>query len=138
LRHSELGAFMFEQLFSHSSTVRLHREAPMAQEREAFLLYLHERGICRTSLRTFAALLNQIVRFLRLKTLRDVKDCEIESAARKWAKSRHPKRGRGPGPCTNLTSNGLPRDGCASTASGSPLRLLGNRLLVNCTTLNST
>src|SRR6516165_2092243 len=91
---------MFEKLFSHSPTLRLHRQARLVQEREQFLLYLHQSGLCRTSLRCFAPLLNQIVRFLLLKELRDVKESEIESAARKWFKCRRPKRGGGPGHCT--------------------------------------
>ena len=91
---------MFEQLFNLRAAVRFHRSAPLAHEREKFLLYLHQCGSCRTSLRSFAALLIQIVRFLRLKKLRDVKESEIENAARKWFKYRRPKIGPGPGPCT--------------------------------------
>jgi len=64
---------MFETLFTFRPAVQMHRAAPLAQEREEFLLYLNQRGVCPTSLRSFAALLNQIVRFLRLMKLRDVR-----------------------------------------------------------------
>jgi hypothetical protein len=74
---------MFEKLFSFQSAVQMHRAAPLAQEREDFLCHLHQRGVCRSSLRNSAALLNQIVRFLRQEKLRDVKESEIEIAAQK-------------------------------------------------------
>jgi hypothetical protein len=47
---------MFEKLFTFPSAVRAHRAAPLAQEREEFLLHLHQRGVCEDSLRNFAAL----------------------------------------------------------------------------------
>src|SRR6266403_2555167 len=89
---------MFEKLFTFRSAVQMHRAAPLAREREEFLSYLHRRGVCRGSLRSFAALLNQIVRFLQLKKLRDVRELEIENAAQKWFKCRRAMRGRTVGP----------------------------------------
>jgi hypothetical protein len=68
-----LIALRFEELFNPLSAVRKHRTAPLAQEREEF--------------RGFAALLNQIVRFLQLEKLGSVGESEIESAARKWFSS---------------------------------------------------
>ena len=89
---------MFEKLFNLPSAVREHQIAPLAQEREEFLSYLHQRGVCRDSLRGFAALLNQIVRFLRLEKLRGVRESEIENAARKWFRRRRTMQGRSAGP----------------------------------------
>src|SRR5258705_9325149 len=91
---------MFETLFNFRSAVRTHRAAPLAQEREEFLSYLHQRGVCRGSLRGFAALLNQIVRFLRLKKLRGVRESEIDSAAQRWFRCRRRMRGCRVGPCS--------------------------------------
>ena len=88
---------IFEKLFNLPSAVREHQTAPLAQEREEFLTYLHQRGACRDSLRNFAALLNQIVRFLQLKKLRGVRESEIESAARKWFRRRRTTQGRSAG-----------------------------------------
>ncbi len=90
---------MFEKLFNLPSTVRQHETAPLAQEREEFLSYLHQRGVSRHNLGGFAALLNQIVRLLQLEKLRDVRESEIESAARKWFRG-HTMQGRAAGPYT--------------------------------------
>src|SRR5258705_6763372 len=89
---------MFEKLFNLPSAVREHQTAPLAQEREEFLSYLHQRGVCRDSLRGFAALLNQIVRFLQLEKLRGVRESEIERAGQKWLRCRHRIRGSRVGP----------------------------------------
>jgi site-specific recombinase XerD len=89
---------MFEKLFNLPTAVREHQTAPLALEREEFLSYLHQRGVCRDSLRGFAALLKQIVRFLQLKKLRGVRESEIESAAREWFRHRRTTRGRSAGP----------------------------------------
>jgi site-specific recombinase XerD len=91
---------MFEKLFTFPSAVRAHRAAPLAQEREKFLLYLHQRGVCDASLRGFAALLKQIVRFLKLKELRDVGQSEIEPAAQSWFRCRRTTARRRAGPCS--------------------------------------
>jgi len=89
---------IFEKLFNLPSAVREHQTAPLAQEREEFLSYLNQQGVCRDSLRGFAALLNQIVRFLQLENLRGVRESEIESAARKWFRRRRTMQGRKAGP----------------------------------------
>jgi integrase/recombinase XerD len=91
---------MFETLFNYASAVREHQRAPLAAERGEFLLYLHRRGVCRNSLRGFAALLRQIVRFLKLEKLRSVKESEIEDAAREWFRHRRTAQGRPAGPCS--------------------------------------
>lgn len=91
-------AATFEKLFTLPSAVREHQTAPLAQEREEFLSYLHQRGVCRNSLRSFAALLNHIVRFLQLEKLRGVRESEIERAARKWFRHRRTTPGRSAGP----------------------------------------
>jgi hypothetical protein len=79
--------------------VRRHREAPLAQEREEFLLHLHQKGTGRSNLRTYASLLIHIVSLLRLKKLREVRPTEIGIAARSWDRYQGRRGGRGAGPC---------------------------------------
>src|SRR5260370_15737312 len=75
---------MFETVFNPRA-VRKHRLAPLLREREEFLTHLQRRGTGRGCLRTYAARLNQIVRFLKLKRPRRVRPSEIRNAARRWA-----------------------------------------------------
>src|SRR6267378_3184521 len=91
---------MFEQLFTLPAIVRRHRNAPLAQEREEFLLHLHQRGTGRSNLRIYASLLIHIVSLLGLKKLRDVRPAEIRNAARSWDRYRGRRGGRGVGPCS--------------------------------------
>jgi len=79
---------MFEKLFNNPSVLREHQTAPLAEERAAFLSHLHERGLCRDSLKHYAKLLIEVVRFLGLEKLCRVRESEIENAAQEWS-SRH-------------------------------------------------
>jgi integrase/recombinase XerD len=89
--------FVFESLFAPEA-VNKHVSAPLPWAREQFLVHLHRRGTGRTTLRIYASVLNQIVRFLELKRLRRVRVIEIESAARRWAnyKGKHRRQPAGP------------------------------------------
>jgi integrase/recombinase XerD len=89
--------FIFESLFTPEGADK-HVSAPLPWAREQFLLHLHCRGTGRTSLRMYASALNQIVRFLGLKTLRRVRVQEIEDAAHRWAIYRGPDRAQPAGP----------------------------------------
>src|ERR1700730_9994825 len=93
---------MFETLFARPAAIEWHRTAPLAREREEFLSHLHKHGTGLANLIHYAGMLNQIVHFLGLKRLRDVKQREIERAARRWARYRsgctHHSAGRHSGP----------------------------------------
>jgi hypothetical protein len=58
--------FIFESLFA-PEVAQKHVMAPLPWAREQFLIHLAQRGTGRTTLRVYAASLNQIVRFLKLK-----------------------------------------------------------------------
>lgn len=88
---------MFETIFVPWAAHR-HRLAPLLREREEFLTHLQRRGTGRTILSVYAATLNQIVRFLKLKRLRRVRVTEIEFAARHWANYRGKHRCHPAGP----------------------------------------
>jgi site-specific recombinase XerD len=77
--------FIFESLFA-PEIAQKHVMAPLPWAREQFLIHLAQRGTGRTTLRVYAASLNQIVRFLKLKRLRRVRVSEVESAARRWVR----------------------------------------------------
>lgn len=90
---------MFETLFKLPAVVERHRAAPLAPEREQFLAALQRQGATsRPLLIAYAAVLIQIVRFLRLQELRNVKLSEIKTAARRWASYRGKYRQNDAGP----------------------------------------
>jgi site-specific recombinase XerD len=77
---------MFEILFRKPAVVQRHFAAPLANEREQFLSELYRQGgTSRANLVSYASSLIQIVRFLDLQKLRDVKPAEITIAADKWS-----------------------------------------------------
>lgn len=90
---------MFETLFKLPAVVERHRAAPLAPERQQFLLTLQRQGATsRPLLIAYAAVLIQIVRFLRLQELRNVKLSEIKTAGRRWASYRGKRRQNDAGP----------------------------------------
>jgi integrase/recombinase XerD len=91
--------FVFESLFTPEG-VHKHVSAPLPWAREQFLVHLHRRGTARTTLRSYASVLNQIVRFLKLKRLRRVRIIEVERAARRWASYSGPQRCQPAGSCS--------------------------------------
>jgi integrase/recombinase XerD len=91
--------FVFDSLFTPEG-VDKHVSAPLPWAREQFLVHLHRRGTARTTLRSYASVLNQIVRFLKLKRLRRVRMIEIESAARRWVNYSGPHRCQPAGSCS--------------------------------------
>lgn len=88
---------MFETIFT-AYGVNRHQSAPLLREREAFLAHLQRRVTGRVCLRAYASRLNQIVRFLNLTSLRDVRSSEIKVAAQRWANYRGKHRHLLPGP----------------------------------------
>src|SRR6202451_661556 len=91
--------FVFESIFAPQAVDR-HVLAPLPWAREQFLVHLQRRGTAWATLRRSASALNQIVRFLKLKQLRRVRVCEIESAARRWARYTGKHRCQPAGPCS--------------------------------------
>ena len=63
-----------------------HEEAPLLQEREAFLKYLLEQGTSVAALRGVAWQLLNVIRLMKLTRLREVQLDEIEKAAQRWAR----------------------------------------------------
>ena len=76
---------MLETLLERPFALNRHREAPLLEERLAFLRHLQELGTSRAALRNVSGQLLHIVRLLQLETLRDVSAGEIKEAARRWA-----------------------------------------------------
>ena len=75
---------MLETLLEHPFFLNRHRDAPLLNEREAFLGHLQKQGTSRVALRNLSGELIHIVRFLRLEKLRDVSQVEIRRAAQRW------------------------------------------------------
>jgi integrase/recombinase XerD len=75
---------MLETLLERPFALNRHREAPLLEERLAFLRHLQERGTSRAALRNVSGQLLHIVRLLHLKTLRDVSAGEIKEASQRW------------------------------------------------------
>lgn len=61
-------------------------EAPLLEEREAFVAHLLQQGTSLAAARGVAWQLLNIIRLLRLSRLRDVGLDEIEEAAQRWAR----------------------------------------------------
>ena len=75
---------MLDTLLELPFALNRHREAPLLEERLAFLKYLQERGTSRTALRSVSGQLLHVIDLLRLETLRDVSVGEVKQAARRW------------------------------------------------------
>ena len=65
-----------------------HEQAPLLQEREAFVEHLLRQGTSLAAIRGVAWQLLNVIRLLRLTRLRDVKVDEIEEAAQQWTRER--------------------------------------------------
>ena len=75
---------MLDTLLELPFALNRHREAPLLEERLAFLKYLQERGTTRAALRNVSGQLLHVIDLLKLETLRDVSEGEIKEAARRW------------------------------------------------------
>ncbi len=76
---------MLETLFKFESTLSRHREAPLLDEREAFLKYRQQQGTSDLALRHLSSALLSVATGLHLDILREVDMNEIRNAARIWA-----------------------------------------------------
>jgi integrase/recombinase XerD len=64
-------------------------EAPLPEEREAFLEHLLQQGTSLAAVRGVAWQLLNVIRLLRLNRLREVRIKEIESAAQRWRRQQY-------------------------------------------------
>ena len=75
---------MLDTLLELPFALNRHRDAPLLEERLAFLKYLQERGTSRAALRNMSGQLLHVIDLLKLETLRDVSVDEVKGAARRW------------------------------------------------------
>jgi integrase/recombinase XerD len=75
---------MLDTLLELPFALNRHQEAPLLEERLAFLRYLQERGTSRAALRSVSGQLLHVIDLLKLETLRDVSVDEIKQASGRW------------------------------------------------------
>jgi integrase/recombinase XerD len=75
---------MLDTLLELPFALNRHRDAPLLEERLAFLKYLQEQGTSRTALRSVSGQLLHVIDLLKLETLRDISVGEVKQAARRW------------------------------------------------------
>ena len=75
---------MLDTLLELPFALNRHRDAPLLEERLAFLKYLQERGTSRAALRNVSGQMLHVIHLLKLETLRDVSVEEVKEAARRW------------------------------------------------------
>jgi integrase/recombinase XerD len=75
---------MLDTLLKLAFALNRHRDAPLLEERLAFLKYLQERGTSRAALRNVSGQLLHVIDVLHLETLRDVSADEVKEAGRRW------------------------------------------------------
>src|ERR1700677_2848386 len=75
---------MLDTLLELPFALNRHRDAPLLDERLAFLKYLQERGTSRAALRNVSGQMLHVIDLLKLETLRDVDLGEVKEAARRW------------------------------------------------------
>src|SRR5215468_10788906 len=85
---------MFERLFQLPATLARHREGPLAQAREQFLLHCAEQGMTHSSLSWLASELLMISKRLNIATDGLITQRQIEAAADQWIRFQR-RRGRG-------------------------------------------
>lgn len=87
---------MFEQLFTYHRVVSRHREAPLVQERERYLVACAAVGLAPETLRNLAQELRIIAEALDLATTDALNAAAINAAAARWAHAQ-PHRQASPG-----------------------------------------
>ena len=85
---------MFERLFQLPATLARHREGPLAQAREQFLLHCAEQGMTHSSLSWLASELLMISKRLNIATDGLITQRQIEAAVDQWIRFQR-RRGRG-------------------------------------------
>lgn len=94
---------MIDQIFAFESTRVRHRAAPLLEEREAYLTHLYNQATPIDQLRSIAATLTLIVRFMGLQSMRFIDPFEVEAAARCWCSDPCRARGRYPKSSKNFS-----------------------------------
>lgn len=87
---------MIDYLFARQSSRSRQRNAPLLEEREAFLAHLHSQQVPFRRLRSIAAMLLHIVRLVDLREPRFLSPLEIRQAAHQWCLDSHRVRNRRP------------------------------------------
>jgi site-specific recombinase XerD len=77
---------MFEKLFDYQSVQARHRNAPFAQEREAYLSHRAGQGSAKGTLLNIARELLVVCRYLHVLPHQEIDPAEIEVAAHRWAR----------------------------------------------------
>lgn len=77
---------MFEKLFKYRGVQARHRNAPLAQERVAYLSHRAEQGSAMGTLLNIARELLVVCRYVQLLPLHEIDSTEIEVAAQRWAR----------------------------------------------------
>jgi integrase/recombinase XerD len=75
---------MLDTLLELPFALNRHRDAPLLEERLAFLKYLQEHETSRAALRNVSGQMLHVINLLKLETLRDVELGEVKEAARRW------------------------------------------------------
>ena len=85
---------MFEWLFTQPCTIESYQAAPLADERERYLLHLAESGAARSTLRAIAHEQRSLVFFLDLTENNKVTVPDVEAAATQWSRPGKHRRHR--------------------------------------------
>lgn len=83
---------MFEQLFTYHRVLSRHREAPLVQERERYLVARAAVGLAPETLRNLAQELRIIAQALDLSTTDSLDAAAINVAAARWAHAQPPRQ----------------------------------------------
>ena len=75
---------MLDQIIKRAYYLNRHLEAPFLKERQDYLTYYANKGLCRGSLKSIADYLLRIIQFLRLKKSGLIQMKTIKSAALEW------------------------------------------------------
>jgi len=83
---------MSEKLFQYRGVQARHRNAPLAQEREAYLSHRAEQGSAKGTLLNIARELLVVCRYVHLFPLHEIDAAAIQVAAQRWARQQQRHR----------------------------------------------
>lgn len=75
---------MLEQIIKRAYYLNRHLEAPFLKERQNYLTYYANKGLCRSSLKSIADYMLRIIQFLRLKKSGLIQLETIKRSALEW------------------------------------------------------
>ena len=76
---------MIESIFVRQCAIAKHKEGPLLNEREEYLLHLAREEKCQTSIQGTAMILMDVIRVMNMTSMRQVNMNEINLAAELWA-----------------------------------------------------